>query len=71
MLLKVKGITLNTTNRGKINFEALRDLVLDYGINPDSDDPKKTVIQQCSITRNKQKWVIENKALLEDAEGGL
>ena len=39
--VKVKGITLNAINREKINFEVLNDLVLDYGMKPDSDIPKK------------------------------
>ena len=51
--LEVNGITLNATNRGKINFEALRDLVLDYSVNLGSDKPKEIVIEQCCITRNK------------------
>lgn len=53
--LKVKGIALNATKREKIHFQSLRDLVLDYGINPDTDDPKKIVTKQCSIIRNMQK----------------
>ncbi|XP_059577891.1 uncharacterized protein LOC132248570 [Alligator mississippiensis] len=61
--LKVKGITLNVANSEKVNFETLRDLVLDYGANPTGDTPKTIVIQQRSIVRNKSKWTIETKTL--------
>ena len=60
---KVKGITLNVANSEKVNFETLRDLVLDHGANPAVDTPKTIVIQQRSIVRNKSKWTIETKTL--------
>lgn len=61
--LKVKSIALNATNREKMNFEALRDLMLYCGINPDSDKPKKIMIELCSIIRNKQEWATETGPL--------
>lgn len=50
-----------------INFELLRDPVLDYGIISDSNTPQNIMVEQCSVVRNK-KCVIENKAPSEDAE---
>ena len=58
-------------NRGKINSEALRDLVLYYSANLDSDNLKKVLIDQCCITGNKQKCAIDTKAPLEHAGGSL
>lgn len=50
----LKIITLNETKREKINSEALKGL-MDYNRNPANDD-LKSVVEPCSVIRNKQKW---------------
>lgn len=50
-----------------INFELLRDPVLDHGIISDSNTPQNIMVEQCSVVRYK-KCVIEKKAPSEDAE---
>ncbi|KAE8580551.1 hypothetical protein XENTR_v10024459 [Xenopus tropicalis] len=59
--LKVKGITLNARNIQLMNFDSLKDLVLDYPQN--SDYQKKIVIRQNGIVRNKKLWQIETRPL--------
>ncbi|KYO44747.1 hypothetical protein Y1Q_0016857 [Alligator mississippiensis] len=61
--LKVKGITLNVANCEKVNFESLKDLVLDYGANHARDIPKTIAVKLNSIARNKQHWMIETKII--------
>lgn len=38
-----------------ISIEALRGLMLFYGVNPDGDILKKVMVEQCSIFRNKKR----------------
>lgn len=58
--MKAKGITLNVSNSEKINFETLKDLVLDYGT---EKPPKEIRVQQPSIIRDKSQWLIETGPL--------
>ncbi|XP_075438335.1 uncharacterized protein LOC142477223 [Ascaphus truei] len=61
--LKVKGITLNAANAELINFDTLKDIVLDYPLHSDPEDQKKIVVQQAGIVRNKRYWQIETRPL--------
>ncbi|XP_065436103.1 uncharacterized protein LOC135979895 isoform X1 [Chrysemys picta bellii] len=61
--MKVKGITLNVANCEKINFDSLKDLVLDYCTGLQENTSKKIEVQQPSIVRNKNQWQIETKTL--------
>lgn len=61
--LKVKGITLNTLNIQTINFESLKDLVLDYPLNSEPQLQKTLGIAQQGIVRNRKYWQIETRTL--------
>ncbi|KAM4014972.1 uncharacterized protein ACNLHF_001687 [Anomaloglossus baeobatrachus] len=62
-VLKVKGITLNVANTQSINFNSLKDLVLDYQRNSDSETQRRIIIEQPGIVRNKKYWDIETRPL--------
>lgn len=61
--LKVKGITLNITNIQLINFDSLRDIVLDYPLNRNEKTQKKIRLEQPGIVRNRKLWQIETRPL--------
>ncbi|KAE8597395.1 hypothetical protein XENTR_v10005656 [Xenopus tropicalis] len=61
--LKVKGITLNVANTQVINFDSLKDLVLDYPHNTDVKTQKTIGTEQSGIVRNKKRWQIETRTL--------
>ncbi|XP_040190087.1 uncharacterized protein LOC120921636 [Rana temporaria] len=60
-VLKVKGITLNVANRQVINFESLKDLVLDYSENSDPQTQRSIGVEQSSIVRDRKSWQIETR----------
>ncbi|KAM4028544.1 uncharacterized protein ACNLHF_023858 [Anomaloglossus baeobatrachus] len=62
-VLKVKGITLNVGNNQSINFNSLKDLVLDYPRNSDSETQKRIIVEQPGIVKNKKYWDIETRPL--------
>lgn len=62
-VLKVKGITLNVANTQVINFDSLKDLVLDYPNNSATEAQKSIAIEQQGIVRNKKYWDIETRPL--------
>ncbi|KAM3921576.1 uncharacterized protein RB166_010983 [Leptodactylus fuscus] len=62
-VLKVKGITLNVANSQVINFDSLKDLVLDYPRNSDAHTQKSLFVQQPGIVRNKKYWGVETRPL--------
>lgn len=62
-VLKVKGITLNVANRQVINFESLKDLVLDYPQNSDLQTQRSIGVEQSGIVRNRNCWQIETRVL--------
>ena len=61
--LKIKGITLNTANCEKINFDSLKDLVFAHVSDREACPPREIVVQQPGIVRNKAKWTLETKTL--------
>ncbi|XP_073497547.1 uncharacterized protein [Phyllobates terribilis] len=61
--IKVKGITLNCTAKKDINFDSLKELVLDYPSNPGGESQKTIVVEQPGIVRRKKCWEIETRQL--------
>lgn len=61
--MKVKGITLNSANCEKINFDSLKDLVFSYVSDKKGSTPREIVVQQPGIVRNKQHWTLHTKTL--------
>ncbi|CAM5131628.1 unnamed protein product [Natator depressus] len=53
--MKVKGITLNVANCEKINFDSLKDLVLDYCTGLRENPSKKIEVQQHKSVANRDK----------------
>ncbi|XP_056376193.1 uncharacterized protein LOC130273430 [Hyla sarda] len=60
-VLKVKGITLNTANTQYINFESLKDLVLEFIRNPGPETQNCIIVEQPGIVRHKMCWEIETR----------
>ncbi|XP_066437432.1 uncharacterized protein [Eleutherodactylus coqui] len=62
-VLKVKGITLNTSATQVVNFDSLKDLVLDYQRNSDPETQKTITVEQPGFVRDKKYWDIETRPL--------
>lgn len=71
LLLEIKGITLNSSNREKINFEMWRILMLVYVINPDSVTLKKVITEQHYNHQEQEEKDYRKYAPSEYAEGDL
>ncbi|KAG8147241.1 putative DNA polymerase protein, partial [Naja naja] len=61
-VLKVKGITLNSANSVKVNFESLKDLVNEYCLTG-GVEKKEIKVQQQGIVRIKKRWALETRVL--------
>ncbi|XP_060550634.1 uncharacterized protein LOC117657823 [Pantherophis guttatus] len=61
-VLKVKGITLNSSNCVKVNFESLKDLIDEY-CQSEGEEKKEIKIQQPGIVRIKKQWALETRVL--------
>ncbi|KAG8138993.1 hypothetical protein E2320_001766, partial [Naja naja] len=61
-VLKVKGITLNSANSVKVNFESLKDLINEYCLTG-GVEKKEIKVQQQGIVRTKKRWALETRVL--------
>uniref|UniRef100_A0A2D4PM34 DNA-directed DNA polymerase n=1 Tax=Micrurus surinamensis TaxID=129470 RepID=A0A2D4PM34_MICSU len=61
-VLKVKGITLNSANSAKVNFESLKNLIDEYCLTEGSEK-KEIRIEQPGIVRVKKRWALETRVL--------
>lgn len=61
-VLKVKGLTLNSANCVKVNFESLKELVDEYCLT-ESEEKKEIKVQQPGIVRIKKRWALETRVL--------
>lgn len=61
-VLKVKGITLNSGNAEKVNFDSLKELVDDYCLTG-AERKKEIRVEQPGIVRLKKQWALETRVL--------
>ena len=55
---KVKGFSLNYTAEQNVNFETMKEMILNKIIDNDENEPIRINVEQSVITRNRKTWTI-------------